>query len=62
MQDTELQKILAKPKQVEQEVDAMVGRRVFEDKRKVVVKPCYASDVDKVGLFIGGLVIRQSNH
>jgi len=38
--------------------DAMVGRRVTEDKRGVIVRAAYVNDVKDVGLFIGNLIIR----
>lgn len=40
------------------DVDAMVGRRVSEDKRGVIIRPAYVNDVHEVGLFVGNLIIR----
>ena len=40
------------------DVDAMVGRRVSEDRRNVVVSSAYVNDVKDVGLYIGNLIIR----
>lgn len=40
------------------DTDAMVGRRVFESRRNVVVPSTYVNDVKDVGLFVGNLIIR----